>query len=142
MEEEVQVAERGAEQLRAGHAELGVTPHHREVGHQRELERTAERVRLDLRDGDLREGQELVVEAEALAVDAEAPALAGPPLVGSSPYHAYEFAMSAPVLNTPSAAAQDHDLDVVVDRELLEVGRASCDASAGRTRCAAPGCRS
>ena len=50
VEEEVQVAERGAEQLRAGHAELGVTPHHREVGHQRELERTAERVRLDLRD--------------------------------------------------------------------------------------------
>ena len=78
----------------------------REVGHQRELEATAERVRLDLRDGDLREGQELVVEAEALAVDAEAPALARPPLVGLvGPYQAYELAMSAPVLNTPSRRA-------------------------------------
>ena len=101
MEEEVQVAERGAEQLRAGHAELGVTPHHREVGHQRELERTAERVRLDLRDGDLREAQELVVEAEALAVDAEAPALAGAPPRLLGPVPGVRVAMSAPVLNTP-----------------------------------------
>ena len=29
--------------------------------------------------------------------------------------------MSAPVLNTPPDAAQDDDLDVVVDRELVEV---------------------
>ena len=55
VEEEVQVAERGAEQPRAGHPELGVAADDRDVGHQRELERAAERVGLDLRDGDLRE---------------------------------------------------------------------------------------
>ena len=64
VEEEVQVAERRAQQPRPGHAELGVAADHRDVGHQRELEPTAERVRLDLRDRDLREAQVVVVEAE------------------------------------------------------------------------------
>ena len=54
VEEEVQVAEGRAEQTRTGHPELGVTTDHGEVGHQRELEGTTERVRLDLRDRHLR----------------------------------------------------------------------------------------
>ena len=80
VEEEVQVAERRAQQPRPGHPELRVAADHREVGHQRELEPTSERVRLDLRDRDLREAQVVVVEAEGLTVDAEAAPLAGPAL--------------------------------------------------------------
>ena len=121
VEEEVQVAERGAEQSRTGHPELRVAAHHRDVRHQGQLERAAERVRLDLGDRDLREGEVVVVEAEALPVDAEAPALAGPPtrVVGAVP-RVRVLHVGAGAEHTVRAA-QDHHLDVVVGRELFEV---------------------
>ena len=94
VEEEVEVPERGAEQPGPRHAEARVAADDREVRHQRQLERAAERVGLDLGDGDLREGQVLMVEAEGLAVDAETPPLARSPAAPRRPYHEYEFFMS------------------------------------------------
>ncbi len=55
VEEEVEVPERGPEQLGPGHTDPSVTCDDREVGHERELERAAERVSLHLCDRDLRE---------------------------------------------------------------------------------------
>ena len=68
----------GPSSRRAGHADLGVAADDRDVGHERELEAAAERIGLDLRHGHLRELAVLLVEAEGLAVDAEAAALARP----------------------------------------------------------------
>ena len=121
VEEEVQVAERGSEQPRTGHAELGVAGHDRDVGHQRDLEAAAERVRLDLRDRDLRVRHELVVEGEALAVDAETTTLARPAAVGVVAVPRVRVGHVGAGAEHAVDAAQDHDLDVVVGREVVEV---------------------
>ena len=121
MEEEVQVAQRGPEQPGAGHPELGVARHDGEVGHERDLERTAEGVGLDLRNGDLRVRHELVVEGEALAVDAEPAALAGATVVRVVAVPRVRVGHVGTGAEHAAGAAQDHHLDVVVDRELVEV---------------------
>src|SRR6476469_6334247 len=77
MEEHVQAAKRRPEEPRGGHADFGVAPDHRDVGHQRHLEATAQRVTADLPHGDLRKAHEVVIEAEGLAVHRQTPPLAG-----------------------------------------------------------------
>ena len=117
----MEVAERGAEQPGAGHAQLGVAPDHRDVGHERDLEAAAEGVGLDLRDRHLRERHELVVEAEGLAVDAEATTLAGPPVVRVVAVPRVRVGHVGAGAEHAVGAAQDHDLDVVVGGDLVEV---------------------
>ncbi len=122
VEEEVQVAERGTEELRAGHPELGAPAHHREVAHERDLEPAAERVALDLADGDLRVVHEVVVEAEAVAVDRQAPPLAGAALgpVGLL-VPGVGVGHVGPGAEHPVGAPEEQDLHVVVGRDLVEV---------------------
>ena len=104
----------------AGMPIFGVAGHDGDVGHERQLEPSAEGEAGDLGDGDLRVAQERLVELEGPAVDEQATALArtaglrgvvglGGAVVGVavssdfelSPYQAYALFMSAPVLNTP-----------------------------------------
>ena len=95
VEEQVQRAERGPEEARRRHADLGVSSDDGDVGHERHLEPAAERVAAHLGDEHLRIADEVVVEVEGLAVDREPATLAGsPPPTGpsatSSPVDSYQ----------------------------------------------------
>ena len=124
-----------------GHPEPGVATDHGEVGHQRQLEGTTERVRLDLRDRHLRTAQELVVEAEGLAIDAEAAALAGAALRVAGPVPVVRVVHVGAGAEDSAGAAEDHDLDVVVGRRPRRGTCPSAGASSGSHALCARGCR-
>ena len=129
VEEHVERAERRAEEPRRRHPDLACRDRPRDVGHERELEPAAERVAADLGDGDLRVAQERRGRSRTscgrpsrrrrwLGRRRSAPsvrpclAVAVPGVrvvhVGAGAEHA-------------ALAAEQHDLDVVVVGELVEV---------------------
>jgi hypothetical protein len=119
IEEQVQVAERWAQQASAGHAHLGVATGDRDVRHECQLEAAAERVGLDLSDRHLGELGVLVVERERLTIDTQAAPLAG----------AACLALVVPAVGVVHVgagredalcAAQDEHLDGVVGGHLVE----------------------
>ncbi len=80
VEEHVQAAQSRTEEPGGRHPDLGIAGDHRDVGHQRHLESTAQCVTADLAHGDLGEAHEVVVEAKRLAVHRESASLARPRL--------------------------------------------------------------
>ncbi len=69
MEEEMERAERWAEEASRRHADQGVARDDCDVCHERQLESAAERIAAHLGNGHLRIADELVVEVERLAVN-------------------------------------------------------------------------
>ena len=74
----MQAAQRRPQEAGGRHADLGVAGNDGNVCHQRDLEATAECIATDLSHRDLRKADQVVVEAERLAVHREPSALAGP----------------------------------------------------------------
>ena len=133
----------------AGMPTLRVAPDHRDVGHQRQLEATAEREAVDLGDDDLRVAEEVVVEAERLAIDRESPALARPPWPGCVLAFGAGRAVAVPGVGVAHVGAgaehaalapQQHDLHVVVERDVVQVATRAARAWPGRRSSAARGC--
>jgi len=127
VEEHVQRSERRSEKPRRGHPDHRVARHHGDVRHQRHLEPAAEGEPAHLGHDHLRIAQEVVVEVEGLAVDGQPPPLARPLPAASAVLFGVRAVPGVGVCHVgaraedAAAAAQQHDLDVVVRRELVQI---------------------